>query len=163
MLGQHGGRDREAALGQTTTIPPAHVRGELKSCPRELLLCAKRAVLPPQKTAAMLDGWRSGSREPQEINRQCCQAGSARGLARPSAGSYMRPMSGTVLDRVRAFIQRLSPEAVCDDCITARLKLNSPQESIERTTELAGTPRFERQIEQCALCGKRKHAIRHRP
>jgi len=66
----------------------------------------------------------------------------------------------TVLDQVRAFIMRLSPEPVCDDCITERLALSVRQHANHKTRELAGQDGFERRIDACSLCGATKKVIR---
>ncbi|MCB2088192.1 MAG: hypothetical protein KDD98_05115 [Sphingomonadaceae bacterium] len=69
-------------------------------------------------------------------------------------------MTNTILEQVQAFIDRLQPDAVCDDCITERLGLSVRQHANHKTRELAGTPGFERQLDECALCGARKKVIR---
>lgn len=66
----------------------------------------------------------------------------------------------TVLDEVRALILRLSPDAVCDDCIADRLGLSVRQHANHKTRELAGTAGFERQKARCSLCGVDKLVIR---
>ena len=66
----------------------------------------------------------------------------------------------TILDQVRAFITRLSPDPVCDDCIADRLGLSVRQHANHKTRELAGNDRFERIKAQCSLCGKDKLVIR---
>jgi hypothetical protein len=71
-------------------------------------------------------------------------------------------MMTTVLDQVRGLIVRLSPEAVCDDCITERLGLSVRQHANHKTRELAGSNGFERRLEPCAICGTTKKVIRHR-
>lgn len=58
----------------------------------------------------------------------------------------------TVLDDVRALILRLSPQAVCDDCIADRLGLSVRQHANHKTRELAGTEGFERRRDRCSLC-----------
>jgi len=68
----------------------------------------------------------------------------------------------TVLDQVRALIERLSPEAICDDCITERLGQSVRQHANHKTRELAGSNGFERQLESCAICGATKKVIRRR-
>ena len=65
----------------------------------------------------------------------------------------------TVLDRVRAFIARLAPEAVCDDCIAERLELSVRQHANHKTRELAGTQGFVRAKGPCSLCGADKLVI----
>ena len=66
----------------------------------------------------------------------------------------------TVFDQVRAFVSRLSPEAVCDDCIAERLGLSVRQHANHKTRELAGAGGFERSRAQCSLCGADKLVIR---
>ncbi|MBB4841321.1 hypothetical protein HNP52_004423 [Sphingomonas kyeonggiensis] len=66
----------------------------------------------------------------------------------------------TVLDDVAKFVTRLSPEAVCDDCITEKLQLSIRQHANHKTRELAGTDGFERRKAECSLCGTQKLVIR---
>ncbi len=66
----------------------------------------------------------------------------------------------TVLDQVRTFVTRLSPDAVCDDCIADRLGLSVRQHANHKTRELAGTDGFERIKGECSLCGADKLVIR---
>lgn len=66
----------------------------------------------------------------------------------------------TVLAKVRAFIERLAPEPVCDDCIAERLGLLVPQHAHHRARELAGSDGFERRLAPCALCSATRTAIR---
>jgi hypothetical protein len=65
-----------------------------------------------------------------------------------------------VLTKVRALIERLAPEPVCDDCITERLGLDLRDYSNHETRELAGTDGFELRLDPCALCGTTKTVIR---
>ena len=65
----------------------------------------------------------------------------------------------TVLDQVRAFVGRLAPEAVCDDCITERLGLSVRQHANHKTRELAGSGGFRRAKGPCSLCGETKLVI----
>ena len=67
----------------------------------------------------------------------------------------------TVADRVRALIERLAPEPVCDDCIAERLELSVRQHANHKTRELAGSDGFERKLAACSLCGATKKVIRH--
>ncbi len=67
---------------------------------------------------------------------------------------------GTVFDQVKALIERLKPEPICDDCIAERLNLAARQYANQETRELAGMGGFERQIGACAICGGRKKVIR---
>ena len=66
----------------------------------------------------------------------------------------------TVFDDVRAFVTRLSPEAVCDDCIADRLGLSVRQHANHKTRELAGSGGFARRKGTCSLCGSDKLVIR---
>jgi hypothetical protein len=68
----------------------------------------------------------------------------------------------TVLDQVRAFVTRLSPEAVCDDCITEKLDLSVRQHANHKTRELAGSAGFERRKDLCSICLADKLVIRLR-
>lgn len=65
-----------------------------------------------------------------------------------------------VLDDVRAFVTRLSPEAVCDDCIAEKLQLSLRQRANHKTRELFGSGGFERRKDRCSLCRKDKLVIR---
>ncbi len=66
----------------------------------------------------------------------------------------------TVLDDVRALVARLSPQAVCDDCIADRLGLSVRQHANHKTRELAGSDGFERRKDICDLCESEKLVIR---
>lgn len=68
----------------------------------------------------------------------------------------------TVLERVRALIERLSPDPICDDCVSERLELSVRQHANHITRELAGTNGFERRKEACSICGNEKLVIRKR-
>jgi hypothetical protein len=65
----------------------------------------------------------------------------------------------TVLDKVRAFVVRLAPAAVCDDCIAERLELSVRQHANHKTRELAGSQGFVRAKGPCSLCGSDKLVI----
>ncbi|MDB5707214.1 MAG: hypothetical protein JWN66_4330 [Sphingomonas bacterium] len=71
-------------------------------------------------------------------------------------------MMATVQDMVRGFIERLSPESVCDDCIAERLKLSATSGANKQTRELAGMGGFERTQNVCALCGAPRKVIRYK-
>lgn len=66
----------------------------------------------------------------------------------------------TVLEDVRSFVARLSPDAVCDDCISERLGLSVRQHANHKTREPAGSGGFERRKGVCSLCGSEKLVIR---
>jgi hypothetical protein len=71
-------------------------------------------------------------------------------------------MQRSVLDQVRSLVERLKPEAICDECITAKFKLTFKQHVNQKTRELAGSGGCERQIGECALCGATKKVIRQK-
>jgi hypothetical protein len=62
----------------------------------------------------------------------------------------------TESDQVRGLIDRLSPDAVCDDCIADRLQLADRKHAGVATRELAGSAGFVRSKGVCALCGGTK-------
>ena len=66
----------------------------------------------------------------------------------------------SVLDDVRAFIDRLSPSPACDDCIAERLSLTVRQHANQKTRMLAGSGGFERRRDICSLCFGDKLVIR---
>lgn len=68
----------------------------------------------------------------------------------------------TVLDQVRGLIERLSPDPICDDCISDKLGLSVRQHANHKTLELAQTRGFERRKDVCAICGGNKIVIRKR-
>jgi hypothetical protein len=86
-------------------------------------------------------------------------------LSRVGVVAYqrLRGLNMTVLDRVKALIERLSPDPICDDCIAERLGLTVRQHANHKTRELAGTGGFERRLAPCAICGEPKKVIRHIP
>lgn len=71
-------------------------------------------------------------------------------------------MAHTVFDQVKALIQRLAPEPVCDDCISERLGLSVREHVNHKTTELSGMVGFERQKGACSLCSADKMVIRRK-
>lgn len=66
----------------------------------------------------------------------------------------------TVLDRVRALVERLAPDSICDDHIAERISLTVRQYANHKTRALAGRPGFERPKDNCSLCGHIKLVIR---
>lgn len=66
----------------------------------------------------------------------------------------------SLLEQVRSFVARLSPEAVCDDCISEKLGASAGQHIDRMTLELAGSNEFERRKGPCSLCGGDKLVIR---
>jgi len=97
--------------------------------------------------------------------RRFSASGESSQLLNAAHGAYIGKLGGTmttVLDQVRGLIERLSPEAICDDCITERLGLSVRQHANHKTRELAGSNGFERRLEPCAICGATKKVIRRR-
>ena len=72
---------------------------------------------------------------------------------------YAGQMTDDAVARVQAFIGRLAPEAVCDDCVAHRLELPALGASYA-SRELAGTAGFERDKGECSLCGSTKEVTR---
>lgn len=68
----------------------------------------------------------------------------------------------TVLEQVKALIERLAPAPICDDCITEKLGLSVRQHANHKTRELAGEQGFERVLAPCAMCATTKKVIRRR-
>jgi len=66
----------------------------------------------------------------------------------------------TVLDQVRDFIARHSPQAVCDDCIADGLNPSVRQHANHKTRELEKSRGFDRRVDVCGICGKEKKVIR---
>jgi len=50
----------------------------------------------------------------------------------------------TVIDDVRALVDRLAPAPICDDCVADRLGLSVRQHANHKTRELAGSNGFKR-------------------
>ena len=66
----------------------------------------------------------------------------------------------TVLEDVGNLVEKMKPAAVCDDCITDRLRLRVRQHANQKTRELANAPEFVRSQNYCAVCGLVKLVIR---
>lgn len=66
----------------------------------------------------------------------------------------------TVRDDVEKLVVRLSPAAICDDCITEKLGLTVRQHANHKTRELVGRNGFQRHKDVCSLCGETKLVIR---
>lgn len=58
----------------------------------------------------------------------------------------------TVLEQVRGLIARLSPMAICDDCITDELRLTVRQHANHKTRELEKVRGFRRDVGPCVHC-----------
>lgn len=68
----------------------------------------------------------------------------------------------TVLERVRGFLARMAPMAICDDCIADELELTVRQHANRKTVELQKSREFDRRIGECAMCKRSKKVIRRR-
>lgn len=66
----------------------------------------------------------------------------------------------TVLDDVDQLIKRISPHAICDDCITEKLNLTVRQHANHKTRALAEHSNFHRDKGHCYNCGKTKKVIK---
>lgn len=60
----------------------------------------------------------------------------------------------TALHAIERLVARLSPEPVCDDCITQTLRLSPLENADQSARELTGTNGFERRKDTCSLCGE---------
>ena len=67
-----------------------------------------------------------------------------------------------VFPRIKAFVERLAPDLVCERCVTERLGVSEEQTPGVVLHELAAQPEFERQVGPCALCGEITQAIRRK-
>ena len=79
----------------------------------------------------------------------------------PALG-YAGRMTDDAVARVQAFIGRLAPEAVCDDCVAHRLEL-ADLDACYASRELAGSAGFERRKGECSLCGAAREVTRLKP
>lgn len=68
----------------------------------------------------------------------------------------------TLLDDVAALVRRVSPEAICDDCIAQRLGLPLRQHANRGTRELSAERDYRRRKDRCGLCGLETLVIRYR-
>ena len=68
----------------------------------------------------------------------------------------------TGLDHARGLVERLSPEPVCDDRVTERLRLSATNHANTEAHELVGANGFERTLGVCSLCGGTRTVIRRR-
>ncbi|TCJ39508.1 hypothetical protein E0504_10405 [Parafrankia sp. BMG5.11] len=71
-------------------------------------------------------------------------------------------MDRVIFERVRSLVERLRPNAICDDCIANKLELSSRQQANRKSRELAGSSEFEQKLGECAICGATKSVIRHK-
>lgn len=67
----------------------------------------------------------------------------------------------TVLGDVSDLIKRISPSAICDDCITDKLGLSVRQHANHKTRELSVTRGFDRRKDICSGCGADKLVIHY--
>lgn len=70
-------------------------------------------------------------------------------------------MMDPVLEQVRTLIRRLTPLAICDDCVAERVR-ESLEDVTQAVRELAGSDGFERQTGECAFCGAATRVTRHK-
>lgn len=68
----------------------------------------------------------------------------------------------TLLQNIEKLVSRLSPEPVCDTCITEKLDLDPLEHADHAARELAGTNGFELLSGACSLCGETRLVIRRR-
>ncbi|WP_395396411.1 hypothetical protein WBP07_21190 (plasmid) [Novosphingobium sp. BL-8A] len=63
---------------------------------------------------------------------------------------------------IEKLVSRLSPQPVCDDCISQTLGLSSFDHAEQATHELAGANGFQRSKDVCSLCGETRSVIARR-
>lgn len=76
-----------------------------------------------------------------------------------SATSAKTGFSMTVLEKIAKLVDQISPDCICDDCITQKLNLSVRQHANHKTRQLANGKAFHRQKEPCGYCGKAKLSI----
>lgn len=67
----------------------------------------------------------------------------------------------TVLERVKALLTRVAPNAVCDDCIAREIGITPRQHANHKTRELERSREFDRGVGQCSMCKHTKKVIRY--
>lgn len=67
-----------------------------------------------------------------------------------------------IYNRIRAFVERLSPELVCEACVVERLEIREEQMAASIIHELTGHAEFERELGPCAMCGEVTQTTRHK-
>lgn len=65
------------------------------------------------------------------------------------------------INRIKAFVERLKPERVCDDCIAERLAITGTAVATV-INELVGRTEFERTVGACAFCQDNRQTTRAR-
>ena len=66
----------------------------------------------------------------------------------------------TIAGQIERLIVRLDGAAACDACVTDRLNLSVTAQANVVTCALGGTRGFERQKDECTLCGSARTVIR---
>ncbi|NVO54592.1 hypothetical protein HW561_02165 [Rhodobacteraceae bacterium B1Z28] len=65
----------------------------------------------------------------------------------------------TVFDDVKELVQSISPQCICDDCITQKLNLSVRQHANHKSRALAELADFNRANQICSICGAQKLSI----
>lgn len=68
----------------------------------------------------------------------------------------------TVLEDVSNLIEKIRPDAICDDCIADKLRLSVRQHANHKTRELDASHSFDRRKDICSVCGASKKVIRRK-
>lgn len=68
----------------------------------------------------------------------------------------------TRLQDVEKLVARLSPEPVCDPCLSTTLGISGLEHAYYAARELAGTNGYTRSKEACCLCGETRMVIARR-
>jgi hypothetical protein len=67
----------------------------------------------------------------------------------------------TALEAVSKLVARLSPTAICDDCVVTTLDASSRQHINRQIRELAGNQGYRRTKDVCGMCDRQKLVLRH--
>jgi hypothetical protein len=84
-------------------------------------------------------------------------------LAENGAGAGPGGLRFDHAKKVRAFIVRRSPKAVCDHCIKDKLLLPSRAEVSQKTRKLQIMPGFDRRDRLCSMCKRGRMSISYAP
>ena len=96
------------------------------------------------------------------VRRHRVQADEPIAIAEHYCGTGQAKVTHTLFDQVKAFIERLAPQPVCDDCITDRLGLPERDLASHNANQLVGTAGFERRLDACSLCSIEKQVVRRK-
>jgi hypothetical protein len=68
----------------------------------------------------------------------------------------------TVLEQVEGLLARISPNALCDDCIADKLAIRPRQHANHKTRELEKLLGYDRRVAECSLCKRTDKKVTRR-